>query len=56
MSVFKNKNSLRTIEAKFPKRLRTMRLGQNLLVLIKKSVYCPGYLIEPKPTAELHTF
>ena len=40
MSTFKNKNSLRTIEAEFPKKLRTMRLGQNLLVLIKKKKAC----------------
>ena len=33
MSTFKNKNSLRTIEAEI-----ITRLGQNLLVLIKKSV------------------
>ena len=41
MNTFKNKNSLRTVlqfSLKFPKKLRT-RLGQNLLVLIKKSVY-----------------
>ena len=36
MSNFKNKNSVRTIEAQLCKNLRTMRLGPNLLVLIKK--------------------
>ena len=36
MSTLKNKNSLRTIEPKLCKVLRTMRLDQNLLVLIKK--------------------
>ena len=36
MSTFKNKNSLRTIEAQNVQTLKTMRLGQNLLVLIKK--------------------
>ena len=38
MSTFKNKNSLRTIEAQIAQKLKNiiMRLGQNLLVLIKK--------------------
>ena len=38
MSTLKNKNSVKTIEAggQLCKNLRTMRLGQNLLVLIKK--------------------
>ena len=41
ISTFKNKNSVRTMEAgeQLCKNLRTMRLGQNLLVLIKTSVY-----------------
>ena len=41
MSTFKNKNSLRTIEAQIAQKLiiTTRRLGQTLLVLIKKSVY-----------------
>ena len=35
---FKNKSSLRTIEAEISKKLRTMRLGQYFLpVLIKKN-------------------
>ena len=40
-TAFKNKTSLRTIEAQIVQNLRTMRLGQNLPALIKKkeSVY-----------------
>ena len=38
------KNNLRTIEAQIvQKNLRKMRLAQNLLVLIKKSVYTCSY-------------
>ena len=37
MSTFKNKNSLRTIEAQIVQKLKKMRLGQNLLVLKKKA-------------------
>ena len=36
MSTFKTKNSLRQLRLKFPKKLKTMRLCQNLLVLIKE--------------------
>ena len=36
MSIFKNKNSLRAIEAQIVQRLKNNELGQNLLVLIKK--------------------
>ena len=39
MTTFKNKNNLIIDAEIFLKNLRTMRLGQNLLVLIKKSVY-----------------
>ena len=41
MSTFKNKNSVRTVEVggQLCQNLRTMRLGQNLLVLIKKRVF-----------------
>ena len=46
MSTFKNKNSLRTIEAQFVQNLRTMRLSQNLLVLIKKK--CVNFFLIKK--------
>ena len=36
MSTFKNKNSLRTIEAQTVQKLKNNELGQNLLVLIKR--------------------
>ena len=39
-TTFKNKTSLRTIEAQIVQNLRTMRLGQNLLALIKNKKAC----------------
>ena len=37
MSTFQNKNSLKEqLRPKFPKKLRTLRFGQNVLVIIKK--------------------